>query len=308
MKTRLLILLVVILLSALLVMGYYRYGEQLLPPLPTPAPTATPVPTPAPVLVMTGFREGTLTDKVRDAAEGAGLDPVSSAQDALSELSFDGVAAMLVYADADTDWAAVAQLYARGVPVLVVSDTEAASDAYPNLTYDGASGTALALETALSYPPHDKPVRLIGLFSDAEGAAYALWQQGRADGSILSRAELVADAETNMAEWMDGTLKKWWVAGTVDAIFCETTALAMDAANALAVANRTDMEVFCAETDEELAALMETYPDLLVAAVGMDNDALADACVRGLQTLLSGGSVADQAFLPTVLWSATAVH
>ena len=112
--------------------------------------------------------------------------------------------------------------------------------------------------------------------------------------------ELVADTATDVPAWMEGTLKKWWVAGTVDGVYCETSALAIAATQALAAQNRTDMEVFCAEADAALRSAMEAYPALLVAAVGLDEAAFAEACASALQTLLSGGVPASRVLGPTL--------
>lgn len=120
----------------------------------------------------------------------------------------------------------------------------------PHLTYADTYAAETALSLAVAYPPHETPVRLIGLFVRAESRAYTVWREAAAGGRVLlgkrssssrsprrkkrqiqSRRRLpptpVPTLETRFAALLSG-----YYPGMIDGIFAETGELAVAAAGA----------------------------------------------------------------------------
>ncbi len=119
----------------------------------------------------------------------------------------------------------------------IVADT-------PHLTYNAAAAPKLALDSALSYPPHLAPVRMIGLFTSQSSAAYLIWSDAKASGTVFAKQEFFLEAsDVSLADWLSETLSLYYP-GMLDAIYAESGALAVSAAESLASLGRDDIEVF----------------------------------------------------------------
>ena len=80
-------------------------------------------------------------------------------------------------------------------------------------------------KTALNYPPHLAPVRMVGLFSSESSAAYALWTAEQASGGVFSKQAYIADAsEVSLADWLNDAFSRYYP-GMLDGIYAETGAL-----------------------------------------------------------------------------------
>lgn len=263
-------------------------------PTPTPVPTPTPSPTPAPVIAVAApeaavrFVAAALSDiyAVRLVTGGAA---------ALSREAFDGQAAAVVYwTGEDGEAEAVRALLERNVAVVVFApeDAEVPEGAVCVRAMHGDAAD-LVLDAAIAYPPHDMPVRLFGMFESKESAAYSSWQAAVAEGRVFVKSVYYAsEANADAAEWMTGRLEKYY-AGMADGILAETAEMAVAAAEAMLAANRTDMEIFCVDSNSDLLALMQTHPALVVAAFGADEAAAAAACMDLAAQLLGGERPAD---------------
>lgn len=265
-------------------------------PTPTPVPTPTPSPTPVPVVAVSAPTEAKrfwahivpaqyLRCAVEDGAQG------------LADLSFKGrAAAVLYWTGGDGEAEAVEALLARGVPVVVFAPEDAAvpAGAVCVRALTGAAATD-ALEAAIAYPPHDTLVRLLALFETRESDARTAWQAGVEAGRVYVKGVYyVAEAEETAGEWMAGRLEAYYE-GMVDGVYAETAGLAVAAAEAMLAAGRADMEIFCADCNDALLALMEAHPALIPFAYGVDEAAAAQACLALAERLIAGETVENAA-------------
>jgi len=188
-----------------------------------------------------------------------------------------------------------------GIPVAVFTAGDGSvPQGISHISYDPAKELDMALNAALSYPPHDAPVRLILMFESEDSAAHASYQELYDQGMIFPKEKYIAaDSESSAGDWLTGKLEDY-VEGMLDAVFAENPALAAAAGEALAALSRTDMEVFCPGLTPDIVARMQEYPDVFAQAVGR-NDALAGMlCVRAALNMLKGGGAVMQAFEPMV--------
>lgn len=170
-----------------------------------------------------------------------------------------------------------------------------------HLYYEPFGELDLALHAALTYPPHDTPVRLILLFESADSPGYLAYQTLYDEGKIFPKEIYIAsDAGSGAAEWLTGKLDGY-VEGMLDAVFAENTTLAVSACDALAALNRSDMEVFCPGVTADVAARMQSNPKVFAQAVGR-HDALAGVLsVRAALKMLYGEQAVTQAFEPMLI-------
>ena len=289
------------------------------PPLSTPpaafAGSASPVPSSspedAPYLAVFGaetsnaFRQG-----LSKAAE-AGKYPVV--------FEPGGVGALSAYHPAN-HCAAIAYLSGAeaSVPQTAVSVFVFAAEGQrvgpdvPHLTYADTYAAETALSLAVAYPPHETPVRLIGLFVRAESRAYTVWREAAAGGRVLPKAEFflaesapektpdpkqappsptpVPTLETRFAALLSG-----YYPGMIDGIFAETGELAVAAAGVLASLGRSDIEVFSASTSANAPGLLSP---LFVACVGLNAEEAGGLCYSAASALLDGDTVSPIVVLP----------
>jgi len=271
------------------------------PPTPSSTRAPTPTPTPAPVVAVVADRAHELFFE--------GVAAAVSADSARIATSFAGIAdaaayraegkyALIVYLDGATgeDLAPLLAAKARGVPMCVYAAAgQTVPEALLSLRYDDAGAAGAALESALAYPPHDTPVRLIGLFTSSESEAYQLFSAAAGEGRILKKGVYNAgSAKQNAADWLDSKLSQA-LPGTIDGVYAETAALAAAAGERILASNLANAEVFCAETDDALLTAMLARPDVYAAAAGK-NDAYAGAYLRAQAgRLLAGLADAESA-------------
>jgi hypothetical protein len=189
-----------------------------------------------------------------------------------------------------------------GVPVAVfTAGGGSVPQGISHISYDPAKELDMAFNAALSYPPHDAPVRLILMFESEDSAAHAAYQALYDKGMIFPKEKyLAADSESGAGDWLTGKLDDY-VEGMLDAVFAESPAMAAAAGDALAALSRTDMEVFCPGNTPDIVARMQKHPDVFAQAIGR-NDALAGMlCVRAAMGMLKGGSAVTQTFEPMVI-------
>ena len=90
-----------------------------------------------------------------------------------------------------------------------------------------------------------------------------------------------------------------WTSSSGSAIFAESGALAVFAADALAGLGRDDVEVFSAGTDANAA---EKLSSILVCTVGIDLQDAGERCFAEAMKLLSGDSAQSNVLPPATVW------
>jgi len=280
-------------------------------PSPTTPPTPTPSPTPAPYIAVFGAEgSGAFAEGISKAAE-SGEYPVAFETgylDALSAYAPPGscVAIVLLKDEQDT-------LPETTVPIFAfASKGQRIDSSTPHLTYANVYAADTALAYALAYPPHETPVRLIGLFTSEESGAYSVFAQAASKGSVFAKASFFAvtpapeetpnpEAETPaptpepaLAERLAELFERFYP-GMIDGVFAETGELAVAASEALASLGRDDMEVFSAATDAEAASLLSP---LLVYAVGVNYSEAGGLSYNAACAMLRGESVSPVVVLP----------
>ena len=205
------------------------------------------------------------------------------------------------------------------VPVFVfAAEGQRVGADVPHLTYANAYAAETALDLAVAYPPHETPVRLIGLFTSEQSRAYTLWREAATSGRVFSKAELFLTesmpeetpkpkkeppSPTPIPTLEDRltTLLSRFYPGMIDGGYAETGELAVAAAGVLASLGRDDMEVFSAATDANAESLLSP---LLVACVGLNAGEAGGLSYSAASALLDGESVTPFVVLPqTFLYS-----
>jgi len=217
-----------------------------------------------------------------------------------------GLSQLATYTSADADAAIVClsasagQLPKASMPIYVfAAEGQSVSADIPHLSYSGDTAPKLALDYALSYPPHLAPVRMIGLFTSQRSTSYTLWSGEKENGKVFAKDEFFQDvSEVPLADWFSETLPRYFP-GMLDAIYAETGALAIVAADALAGLGRDDVEVFSAGTD---ANASEKLSSILICAVGIDLQDAGARCFAEAMKLLSSASAQSGVLPPATVW------
>ena len=254
----------------------------------------------APVIAIFGADEApAFLEGVRAACEasGSGIEilPVSGGLPALADYSAEKADAAIVCLTGSQD-----QLPKASMPIYVfAAEGQSVSAEIPHLTYSGDTAPQLALDDVLSYPPHLAPVRMMGLFTSQSSPAYAIWTSSKASGKVFAKEEFFQDvSEVSLADWLCSTLPLYYP-GMLDAIYAETGALAVFAADALASLGRDDVEVFSAGTDANAA---EKLSSILVCAVGVNLNDAGVRCYAEAAKILTGATVESGVLPPATFW------
>lgn len=261
-------------------------------PAATPSPAAPPPPTPSPspvpviAVAVPAFEEGFYAGFALGAdASGAEIRTVSA--DAADALAFPGRGVLVAaLSEAEPDYEPYFSLMTRGIPVLLIAPGgQRVPDGIPYIGYLAEGAARLALDAALAYPPHDTPVRMLGLFSDKSSDAYAAFQAAAKDGRVFRKDAFTGDSVEADA-WMQKKLAAYYP-GMLDCIYAETPELALAAHAALHHAGRDDVELFTAAVSDALLSAMRDDALLLPMAAGW-NPVRAGRLARELAgTLLS---------------------
>jgi len=260
---------------------------------PTPAE-----PTPLPEIVIFGaeasrsFQQG-LTDA---AAEGEfAVTFVSGGMEALAAYQPQGAVCAVVYWNDST-----VVIPTVGFPMFVYAacgQTGAGSN--PMLVYDASGAAESALEAAITYPPHETPVRLIGLFASETSHGYAVWKEAAATGRVYSKAEFfLDDLEMQAASaWFAEQLDEFYP-GMIDGVYAETGELAIAAIHQLRGRPREDMEVFSCSSDTDADLSLSS---LMPVVVGADLYKAGELSYEAASALLQGKTVESSVLSPSTL-------
>ena len=266
-----------------------------------PASVATPAPTPAPdqprVIAVFGAEDApAFLAGVESEAKDSGIEIrlINGGVSALANYKPAGDTVALVYLSG------TATLPKASIPVFAfAAEGQPLSSDLPQLRFDATSAPKLALENALSYPPHLAPVRLIGLFSSQTSPAYLLWLEAKTAGSVFAKEEFFADtSEVIITQWLTDVLSRYYP-GMLDAVYAETGAFAVAAADTLAGLERDDLEVFSAGTDDGAA---DKLSPILICAVGINQADAGARCFTEAQKLLSGEPALSGTLPPDSIW------
>ncbi|MEA4940024.1 MAG: hypothetical protein VB091_10615 [Christensenella sp.] len=286
-------------------------------PISTASPMPSPSPAPEPYLAVFGAEASDAFQQGVSKAAETGKYPVV--------FEPGGVAALADYQPKEP---CVAILYLNGaetavphssVPVFVfAADGQRVGADVPHLTYADAYAAETALDLAVAYPPHETPVRLIGLFTSEQSRAYTVWREAADNGRVFSKAELFltepVPEETpkpkkeppsptpipTLEERLTTLLSRFYP-GMIDGVYAATGELAVAAAGVLASLGRDDMEVFAASTSANAESLLSP---LLVACVGLNAGEAGGLSYSAASALMDGETVSPFVVLPqTFLYS-----
>lgn len=268
-------------------------GESILSPSPSPTPAS-----PRVIAVFGADDHAAFLQGVQSAAKEAGAEieilPVKGGISALSSYQPVGESAAIVFLSD-----AAHQLPATTFPLYAfAAEGQSVSGGTAYLGFDDAQAEEIALQEALRYPPHLAPVRMLGLFTSQSSTAYALWSGAKSMGQVFAKNEFFEDAaEVALADWLNDACAAYFP-GMLDAIFAETGALAVSAAEVLASLGRDDIEVFCAGDDEAI----EKLSPILLCVVGANQLNAGARCYTEAAKLLSGEPAQSGILLPEALW------
>lgn len=288
------------------------------PPSAEPAasaePTATPEPTPPPLhvaFVNMQSQSGALFFQGANAqAAKLGIATEAYVGNALTAPGMYD--ALVVYAGEGFDFAKFVSELPEPIPVVVYDASRAASptSALPDsgrfsyVYYDGTRALELMYEAALAYPPHDTPVRLLGLFETEDGRASELFDQLYMEGMVLPKDAyyIGAENEPDMSETIKGMLQFYCeYEGLADGVIAESERLALEALSVLKPRAPHDFEIFCADVSEEIVRAMRENPEIFVAAVGENLANAGRECLVIAQSMANGTPPVTKAMQPCVV-------
>ena len=305
---RLIAFLLLLPLCACSQMPPFEAGEspaQKATPVPHIVPILTPAPVPQPsVLFLTDCVREEIAPYVETLLQALQSRPWRVTQQYATEgfpeelhlNAYDGILALR--AKEETSLAAIGRAAKAGVPVSIV-------DLFPQgdppegasyFWYEAEDAEEAALDTALSYPPHDTPVRLIGLFEEKGSPAYDALHRAEKEGKVLLKARFYAGKKPQRAKaFMEEELSDYGE-GTVDAVYAENMTLALAALVALTEYGRTDMEVFAVPDGIIYAQSRFLKQYVFPVALGADPAAWTNLQVDALGGMMEGGAPVTSVF------------
>lgn len=297
-------LLVCILALALLLSGCTAIApeapaEETPAPVITPEPTPVPTPTPRPVTVLL-VSDGLQTEN--DAFYEAARQMLESCQDgwvietaeggfsAVTENVYDGVVALR--RNPQTSLATLTAAASLGIPVSLADASGAFAQVPEGISYFGLlpeeTATSALMET-LQFPPHNTPVRLIGLFTEEDSPADKAFAAGINKGMILKKSvHYETDVDMDTAAYMENIVNAY-VAGLIDAVYAENMELAKIAIDTLKAHRRDDIDVFCVPSgllEEQTPYLAKWYFPL---AMGITLESAGSAQAGELLRMINDG-------------------
>ena len=162
----------------------------------------------------------------------------------------------------------------------------------------------MLFEQMYTYPLHDTPVRMIGMFTSTESEAYGIWTAACEAGMIFPKEVYIESEQTELddAEWLSEELEGYFP-GMLDCIFAENETIGMAAGQLMVALGRDDAEVFFSGASEEQLEQMRRFPRLYGMTVGQDVEQAGKDLAAALTDTLDGKTVEPQTFLPTVLFA-----
>ena len=276
---------------------------------PAATPSAAPVsletavsdpaePTPSPEIVVFGaeasrsFREG-LTSAASQGTISVSFVP--GGIEALASYQPQGAVCAVVYWDNPA-----ITIPSVGFPLFVyAAHGQTGAGSNPLLVYDASGAAESALELAISYPPHETPVRLIGLFVSETSPGYTVWKEAATKGRVFSKAEFFLDdfEMQTASKWFAERLDEFYP-GMIDGVYAESGELAIAAVHQLRGRVRDDMEVFSVSSDADADLSLSS---LMPVVVGADLYKAGGLCYESALELLQGRTVESSVLSPSTL-------
>lgn len=169
---------------------------------------------------------------------------------------------------------------------------------------DENAAVKAAWDALYTYPTHCAPIRMLALFTTADGMAYETYTEMLHQGKLWEKGVYFVDSTgVPSEEWTKEALDGVTV-GLLDTIFAETAELAKAAYSALKEADRNDsVEVICPELDQELVELMIEDHWLMGAAVGGAASNAAASAIEMVEGLLENSETESVIIEPKVIYS-----
>lgn len=272
-------------------------------PVQTQTPALSPAPEPVRVLFVADCDTQDAADFFFGAAKSAHAEgwQISTFagdgfKDAVLLEKYDGILALITQQNTSVD--DLSAVASQGTHIAIADlrghePVDGVSYAY----YDTTMAASAALDAAISYPPHDTPVRLIALLEKKGSPADEAFREGVQLGRVFSKASHYGTNAQDVRNFMDEQLEAY-VEGTIDAVYAENEHLAQTALDALSDLDRTDMEVFCVPANA-LSAQRGMYQRWTFPVVmGADLVIVGEGRARALAELMNGGAPNISSFLP----------
>ncbi|MDO4565280.1 MAG: hypothetical protein Q4C04_06670 [Clostridia bacterium] len=248
------------------------------PSTPTPVPTLAPTPTPEPKVYVSVENE-----QFASELSERGLSNTTP------DLSYEGRKIVVLQGEGLIQ-ARLEYMLAAGAEVIVCGGESAVSEGVTLIPYEPSTTAQELIDACLSYPPHDTPVRLLGMFETEDSELKTLWNERVDEGKILVKGVYYAtDEEQTAEEWLADMLDQY-VEGMLDAILCETEEQAIAAASALVEAQRKDLlEVFALEFFGDY----RSFEPYLAGWIDVDWATAADSAFAAVSALIEGGEAGE---------------
>ncbi len=215
----------------------------------------------------------------------------------------DGADAIIAYLpEKAAGYGALQSAAEKGIPVCVFEMQKGDVPAgISHLFYEAGSEADIAMGAALTYPPHDAPVRLILMFESKQSAAYKAYQKLYDEGKIFPKEVYIASEDSAKApgEWLSSKLGSY-EEGMLDGVFAENANLAAGAFDALEELKWPNMELLSAGLTPETLARMEKAPEIFAQAAGANAPLAGVLSVRAALNMLKGGESVTLALEPTL--------
>ncbi|MDO5112012.1 MAG: hypothetical protein Q4E65_06885 [Clostridia bacterium] len=177
-----------------------------------------------------------------------------------------------------------------------VEDALPIPDGCCGVVYDAAAEVEAALAAMYTYPSHEAPVRVLGMFGEQDGEAHAAYLAMAEAGKLQDKGVFVPSdgvIPEQAGRWLRDTLSGI-TPGRLDTVFSDAPALALEGFAVLKEAKRSDAVEICARglLPAHVQAMIEDH-FLMGTAVGENGYGAGKLAVRMLAHLLAGEAVEE---------------
>ena len=257
----------------------------------TPAPTEEPV-IPWIGVVLSGNNEEIVT-KIR---EYSGLDVSEETVDSLSDIT--DFTAVVLCIEEPIDEEEIKSVLDMNLPVIAYNKCgQELPASIIQVKYEGGfcRDYTEMMETIIQYPPHDTPVRLLGVFSSEEGEAKQVWDSYIDAGKVISKGTFTGSVDGGFDRWISEVFGDFYP-GMVDAAYVDNADLALSFAKAMVAADRDDFEIFTIGSNTDLSAISKTHPRLVPVMTSYDDDKAAHV-IADLLSAVHDGQIPENVIL-----------
>ncbi len=198
----------IVLLACLILVGCAA-PEATQPPEPTATPQPTPEPTPEPEGLLKEFGKDEVVALLYGDSEAVSGQILLQAQ---TELESMGVTCEILYKDAQVNGFDVAVVHTlkdesqivqmcsdEGIPVAVISPAINSVEGVSTISYIEVDAYTQLMEAVMEYEHHTTPVRMIGVFSEADSEAALTYASYISQGKVMDKETIIlADYEVEI--------------------------------------------------------------------------------------------------------------